>query len=206
LNFLLFFLKILKILDCRKWFFYLFKILNFLYIRPPGLLRCPRRQYNLLRLGYAFQALNVFPKSFLPRRVQLLGQDYAGSCMLTESLYKMTCGNYIEENKLLHSVWQSSLYSLLFPLGMVRHLRKVLCVKDYANIYIYIYELNWQFLEHSSNKVEISVLSIYFEIYFKPTPLCNGTKLSTKYPAHWSGHSFDWYLRISRKLMFCAIL
>lgn len=180
------------------------KILNFLHIWPPVELRCPRRQYNFLRLVYAFQALNVFPKSFQSRRFQLLGQDYARLCMLTESLYKMTGGNYIEEDKPLRSAWQSSLYSLLFLFGMVRYLRRLLCVKDCVTINIY--ELNWQFLEHSSNKVEISVVSIYFEIYFIPTPLCNATKLSTKHPAHWSWHSFDWYLRIPRKLLLCAVL
>lgn len=187
----------------EKIIFSLFKMLIFLYIWPPVGLRCPRLQYNLLRLGYAFQALYVFPKFFQPRRFQLLDRDYVGSCMLTESVYKMTCGIYIEENKPFRSAWQSSLYSLLFPLEMVRYLRKLLCVKDC--VYINIYELNWQFLEHSSNKVEISIVPIYFQIHFISSPLCNGTKSSTKHPAHWSWHSFDWYMRIPRKLLLCAI-
>lgn len=164
---------------------------------PPLGLRCPKQQYYLLRPSYALQTLNVLPKTFQPRRFQLLGQDYAGSCRLTERLYKMTCGNYIEGNKPLYSAWQSMSYSLLFPLGMVHYLHRLLCVKDCVNINIY--ELNWQFLERSSNKVEISVLSIYFEIYFIPTPLCNGATLSTKHSFHWSWHSFNWYLRIPRK-------
>lgn len=175
-----------------------------MYISPPLGLRCPRRQYYLLRPSYAFQALNVLPKTFQPRRFQLLGQDFAGPSILTESLYKTTCGNYVEGNKPLRSAWQSLFYSLLFPLGMVRYLRRIISVKDCVNINIY--GLNWQFLEHSSNNVEISVVSIYFEIYIIPAPLCNVTKLRTKHPAHWSWHSFDWYLRIPRKFLFCAIL
>jgi len=139
---------------------------------PPLELRCPRSQYYFLRPPpppYTFQDLNVLPKTFQPRRFQLLGQDYAGICRLTESLYKMTCGNYITGNKLLRSALHSLLYSLLFSLGMERYLRRLLYVKDCVNIDIY--ELNWQFLEHSSNKVQISVVPIYFEIYFIATPL-----------------------------------
>jgi hypothetical protein len=79
----------------------------------------------------------VLPKTFQPRRFHLLDQDYAGSCRLTESLYKMTCGNYIEGNNSLRSARQSMLYSLLFPLGMVRYLRRLLRVKDCVNIIIY---------------------------------------------------------------------
>jgi len=87
---------------------------------------------------------------------------------------------------------------------MVRYLHRILCVKDCLNINVY--ELNWQFLEHTPNNIEISIVSIYFEIYFIPTPLSYSTKLSIKHPAHWSWHPFDWYLGIARKLLLCAIL